>query len=73
MASIRIASKNLLIYGHVNGVENRGMRYAFILSVVGLLCSPVLAAASPRVVDGDTLELNGIVYWLHGIDAPEAG
>lgn len=73
MASIRIASKNLLIDGHVNGVENRAMRYAFILSVVGLLCSAVLAAASPRVVDGDTLELNGIVYRLHGIDAPEAG
>lgn len=38
-----------------------------------------LAAASPqaspdiRVVDGDTLEVSGVVYRLHGIDAPEAG
>lgn len=26
-----------------------------------------------RVVDGDTLEVDGITYRLHGIDAPEAG
>lgn len=26
-----------------------------------------------RVVDGDTLEVGGITYRLHGIDAPEAG
>ncbi|MDK1388870.1 thermonuclease family protein [Sinorhizobium sp. 8-89] len=31
-------------------------------------------AKSPtRVIDGDTIALNGIVYRLHGIDAPEAG
>jgi len=30
-------------------------------------------AATVRVVDGDTLEVNGTKYRLHGIDAPEAG
>jgi endonuclease YncB( thermonuclease family) len=29
--------------------------------------------AVARVVDGDTLEVDGIRYRLHGIDAPEAG
>lgn len=39
-----------------------------------LLTAPALAAQqSVRIVDGDTIELSGIVYRLHGIDAPEAG
>lgn len=29
--------------------------------------------AEVRVVDGDTLSINGVHYRLHGIDAPEAG
>jgi endonuclease YncB( thermonuclease family) len=29
--------------------------------------------ATARVVDGDTLEIAGVTYRLHGIDAPEAG
>lgn len=30
-------------------------------------------AAQALVVDGDTIELNGTKYRLHGIDTPEAG
>jgi endonuclease YncB( thermonuclease family) len=30
-------------------------------------------AATARVVDGDTLEIAGVRYRLHGIDSPEAG
>lgn len=35
--------------------------------------STVSHAGSVRVVDGDTIELDGQIYRLHGIDAPEAG
>ncbi|WP_286202445.1 thermonuclease family protein [Labrenzia sp. ac12] len=42
------------------------------LAILWLL-SPVHAAATIRVIDGDTIELSGTVYRLHGIDAPEAG
>lgn len=31
------------------------------------------ALAEPRVIDGDTLELDGTIYRLNGIDAPEHG
>ncbi|MBU1213191.1 MAG: thermonuclease family protein [Alphaproteobacteria bacterium] len=31
------------------------------------------AGSQVRVVDGDTIELDGVTYRLHGIDAPEAG
>ncbi|WP_348644073.1 thermonuclease family protein [Rhizobium leguminosarum] len=31
------------------------------------------AAAGARVIDGDTIDVAGIRYRLHGIDAPEAG
>jgi endonuclease YncB( thermonuclease family) len=30
-------------------------------------------ARSARVVDGDTLDVDGVTYRLHGIDVPEAG
>jgi endonuclease YncB( thermonuclease family) len=30
-------------------------------------------AGFPRVVDGDTLEISGVRYRLHGLDAPESG
>lgn len=47
---------------------------ALIASVALVICasSPV-SAVSARVVDGDTIEISGIRYRLHGIDAPEAG
>jgi len=35
------------------------------------LCGPALS--EPRVVDGDTLEIDGTIYRLNGIDAPEHG
>ena len=49
------------------------MQLSSALILFALIGSPVWAAPSPRVVDGDTIELNGVVYRLHGIDAPEAG
>ncbi|WHS94232.1 thermonuclease family protein [Sinorhizobium kummerowiae] len=49
------------------------MQNAPVAVLFVLLGSPGWAASSPRVVDGDTIVLNGIVYRLHGIDAPEAG
>jgi endonuclease YncB( thermonuclease family) len=46
-----------------------------LLGLVTIAClgNHAWAAPSLRVVDGDTLELSGVVYRLHGIDAPEAG
>lgn len=46
--------------------------------ILRALCALALLAATPagaevRIVDGDTLEIDGTVYRLHGIDAPEAG
>jgi len=41
---------------------------------VALACSTGWpAAAEPRVIDGDTLEIDGTTYRLNGIDAPEHG
>jgi len=40
-----------------------------MLSLIG----EAAAAPNARVVDGDTIEVSGITYRLHGIDAPEAG
>ena len=34
---------------------------------------PCIALAEVRVVDGDTLEVDGTIYRLNGIDAPEHG
>ena len=44
-----------------------------VLSVMALVALSAPAFAEPRVVDGDTLEIGGIVYRLNGIDAPEHG
>ena len=44
----------------------------FILAFCAAL-SAVSVAAQVRVVDGDTLEIDGTVYRLNGIDAPEHG
>lgn len=37
-----------------------------------LIGSPSTAADTVRVVDGDTLDIGGVRYRLHGIDAPES-
>lgn len=42
--------------------------FALVLS-----CCAFKAVAEVRVMDGDTLELNGTIYRLNGIDAPEHG
>lgn len=42
-----------------------------LLSLLGSLAISLPVLAETRVIDGDTLEQNGIVYRLNGIDAPE--
>ncbi|EJC75764.1 micrococcal nuclease-like nuclease [Rhizobium leguminosarum bv. trifolii WSM2012] len=49
----------------------RAIIYGAVISA--LSASNLQASTQVRVVDGDTLEVAGIVYRLHGIDAPEAG
>lgn len=48
------------------------MKRALLAAAVLLLANPLYAVAGVRVVDGDTLVLNGETMRLHGIDAPEA-
>ncbi len=46
----------------------------FICSIlIAPFADPTPAQAETRVIDGDTLHLNGITYRLNGIDAPEHG
>ncbi|MDE9452215.1 thermonuclease family protein [Aliiroseovarius sp. Z3] len=47
----------------------------FTAAIVAALTStsPLLALAQTRILDGDTLEVDGTVYRLNGIDAPEHG
>jgi endonuclease YncB( thermonuclease family) len=47
------------------------MRIAQCLA--GVICTSGTALADDRVVDGDTLEVNGEKIRRYGIDAPEAG
>jgi endonuclease YncB( thermonuclease family) len=47
---------------------------AFIaLAIFLLTCSVGWATDRLQVVDGDTIDIEGVRYRLHGIDAPEAG
>lgn len=43
-----------------------------VLYLISILL-PAAATADIRVVDGDTLEVDGTIYRLNGIDAPEHG
>jgi endonuclease YncB( thermonuclease family) len=46
----------------------------FVLAGLALGLATATAPAEPvRVVDGDTIEIGGVVHRIHGIDAPEAG
>ena len=38
-----------------------------------LLVLPAAASAEVKIVDGDTIDIDGVVYRLNGIDAPEYG
>jgi endonuclease YncB( thermonuclease family) len=50
------------------------LRIVFLFSfMVQTVVASTSLAGSVRVVDGDTIELIGTTYRLHGIDAPEAG
>ena len=46
------------------------MKLSALAAALVLAASPVLAQ-SARVVDGDTLKVDGVTYRLWGIDAPE--
>lgn len=43
-----------------------------VLIALACLCTPALAD-DLRIIDGDTLDLNGTRFRINGIDAPEAG
>ncbi|MGO7175374.1 thermonuclease family protein [Rhizobium ruizarguesonis] len=43
------------------------------VAVAAISATNLMASTQVRVVDGDTLEVAGVVYRMHGIDAPEAG
>ena len=45
---------------------------AIVSALIVLSCHSVLAVQA-IVVDGDTIEINGVSHRLHGIDTPEAG
>ena len=47
------------------------MRWALLLAILTAWAVPLLAEV--RLVDGDTLDVDGVRYRLAGIDAPEAG
>ena len=48
-------------------------RFLVIALALFLTAGQALTASGVRVIDGDTLDLDGVRYRLHGIDAPEAG
>src|SRR4051794_25193156 len=50
----------------LSGADMRALLAAFLLTIAG----PSLAAAIV-VTDGDTFQLDGTIYRLDGIDAPE--
>ncbi|MEZ5936524.1 MAG: thermonuclease family protein [Alphaproteobacteria bacterium] len=45
----------------------------FALAAISLAAAPVLAVERPIVIDGDTLQVEGEMFDLAGIDAPELG
>src|ERR1700682_2111899 len=47
------------------------MKLPALAAALALAASPTLAQ-SARVVDGDTLKVDGVTYRLWGIDAPES-
>lgn len=48
------------------------MRHGVLLAVFAWLWASA-AVADIRVIDGDTFEMDGVIYRLNGIDAPELG
>jgi len=48
-------------------------KFLAIALLLTLSAEGASAASNVRVIDGDTLDLDGVRYRLHGIDAPEAG
>jgi endonuclease YncB( thermonuclease family) len=48
------------------------MKLSVLAAALALAAFPAFAE-SVRVVDGDTLKVDGVTYRLWGIDAPESG
>lgn len=49
------------------------IRKILAAAFLAIMTVATATAANVRVIDGDTIEADGIIYRLHGIDAPEAG
>ncbi|MEM7470267.1 MAG: thermonuclease family protein [Pseudomonadota bacterium] len=49
------------------------MRLASLTLTIALVALPAYAQDTARIIDGDTVEQDGITYRIHGIDAPEFG
>ena len=47
--------------------------FAKLFATLILIFAPLIAAAEVRVIDGDTIEIDGTHYRINGIDAPEHG
>ncbi|WP_459179038.1 thermonuclease family protein [Sinorhizobium medicae] len=59
-----------------NGMKEKAgfeLRLACLFKALLLSCSLASAAETLQVVDGDTMDVAGVRYRLHGIDAAEAG
>jgi endonuclease YncB( thermonuclease family) len=54
-------------------MKDPGLRASILSAVIVSMLFPVASTAATRVVDGDTLDVDGVRYRLHGVDAPEAG
>ncbi|MBB4277776.1 thermonuclease family protein [Rhizobium mongolense] len=49
------------------------LKFLAIALLLFVSAERAFAASNVRVIDGDTIDVDGVRYRLHGIDAPEAG